>query len=168
MGKDQLLTVLPNVVSFSKSLPVLETKQSFSVGLSVFKNWADQIETESSSSLVSGAVADSAWKTIISYQKFAKCVASILVPAVFLVELTNSVHLATLKIAKSLVVSESGPPFAVVALCDMPLSMSATDIKTALGVFGSVTYIVLKPADIWQYVIVYFEKLDSAMFALNY
>ncbi|KAG9302854.1 hypothetical protein G9A89_009631 [Geosiphon pyriformis] len=46
----------------------------------------------------------------------------------------------------------------------MPLSVSAVDIKTALSVFGMVTCVMLKPTGIWQYVVIYFEKLDSAIF----
>ncbi|KAG9296270.1 hypothetical protein G9A89_014862 [Geosiphon pyriformis] len=86
----------------------------------------------------------------------------------FLVELTSSVHLATLKIAKFLVISESGSLSAAVALHDVPLGVSAANIKTAFSVFGSVTYIVLKPAGVWQYMVVYFEKLDSAVTVLNH
>ncbi|KAG9293618.1 hypothetical protein G9A89_005621 [Geosiphon pyriformis] len=88
--------------------------------------------------------------------------------AVFLVKLTSSVCLATLKIAKSLVVSEFGSSSAAVALCDVPLGVFAADIKLAFSVFGSVTRVVLKPAGIWQYVVVYFEKLDSAVSALKH
>ncbi|KAG9304412.1 hypothetical protein G9A89_019974 [Geosiphon pyriformis] len=55
MGQDRPLAVLPNVVSFSRSSLVLEAKQSPSVGLPVLGNWADQMETDSSSLLVSGA-----------------------------------------------------------------------------------------------------------------
>ncbi|KAG9303443.1 hypothetical protein G9A89_013769 [Geosiphon pyriformis] len=87
---------------------------------------------------------------------------------VFLVELTSSIHLTTLKIAKSLVVSESGSLFAAVVLCNMPLGVSATDIKTVLSVFGMITHVVLKPAGIWQYVVVHFKNLVAATFALNY
>ncbi|KAG9295583.1 hypothetical protein G9A89_003886 [Geosiphon pyriformis] len=86
----------------------------------------------------------------------------------FLVELISSVCLTTLKIAKSLVVSESGSSSAAVVLCDVSLGVSAADIKLALSVFGSVTCVVLKPAGIWQYVVVYFEKLDSAVSALKH
>ncbi|KAG9296140.1 hypothetical protein G9A89_014732 [Geosiphon pyriformis] len=88
--------------------------------------------------------------------------------AVFLVELTSSVHLTTLKIAKSLVVSEFGSSSAAVALRDVPLGVSAADVKLALSVFGSVTHVVMKSADIWQYMVVYFEKLDSAVSALKH
>ncbi|KAG9286708.1 hypothetical protein G9A89_012258 [Geosiphon pyriformis] len=73
--------------------------------------------------------------------------------AVFLVELTSSVHLTIFKIAKFLVVFESGSPSAAVVLYDVPLDISATNIKTALSVFGSVPYVVLKPTGIWQYVV---------------
>ncbi|KAG9298915.1 hypothetical protein G9A89_015937 [Geosiphon pyriformis] len=206
MGQDQLLAVLPNMVSFGRSLPVLEAKQSSSVGSPVLGNWANQMETDLSPPLVS--------ETITSRQRFAGWVAFTLVPgatfriklayvkavfqsvhgfldtksvskdnvklfcvkfasqqsleAVFLVELTSSVHLATLKIAKFLVVSESGSSPAAVALHDVPLGVSVADVKLALSVFGSVARVVLKPAGIWQYIVVYFEKLDSAVFALKH
>ncbi|KAG9301511.1 hypothetical protein G9A89_008363 [Geosiphon pyriformis] len=214
MGQDQPLAVLPNMVFFGRSLPVLEAKQSSPVGSPVHGNWANQIETDLSSPLVSGATSGGAWKTIISHQRFAGWVASTLVPgatfkiklahvktvfqsvhgflgaksvskdnvklfcmefvsqqsleAVFLVELTSSVHLTTLKIAKSLVVSEFGSFSAAVILHDVPLSVSAANIKLALSVFDSVTHVVLKPAGIWQYVVVYFKKLNSAVSALKH
>ncbi|KAG9297824.1 hypothetical protein G9A89_000129 [Geosiphon pyriformis] len=145
MGLDQLLAVLPNIVSSGRLLLVLETKQSPPVGSSVFKNWADQIETESSPSLVFGATF-----------------------AAFLVELTSSVHLTTLKIAKFLVVSEFGSLSAAVTLCDVSLGVSAVDIKTALSVFGVITHVVLKSASIWQYVVIYFENLIAATSVFNY
>ncbi|KAG9288862.1 hypothetical protein G9A89_012191 [Geosiphon pyriformis] len=81
---------------------------------------------------------------------------------------TIFVHLATLKIAKFLVIFESGFPSATVVLCDVLLGVSAANIKTALSVFGSVNCVVLKSAGIWQYVVVYFKKLDSAVSALNH
>ncbi|KAG9304777.1 hypothetical protein G9A89_016807 [Geosiphon pyriformis] len=150
IGLDQSLAVLLNMVSSGRLLPVLEAKQSPPVESSVLGNWADQMETESSPLLVSGAAFGMSLK------------------AAFLVKLTSSVYLVTLKIAKSLVISESGPSSAAVVLCDVPLGMFAADIKTAFSVFGSITYIVLKPAGIWQYVVVYFKKLDFAVFALNH
>ncbi|KAG9303918.1 hypothetical protein G9A89_005828 [Geosiphon pyriformis] len=214
IGQDQPLAVLSNVVSSGRSSLVLKAKQSSSVGSPVLGNWADQMETDSSSLLVSGATSGGAWETIISCQRFAGWVASTLVSgatfkiklahvkavfqsvhgflgaksvskdnvklfcvefasqqsleAAFLVELTSSVHLATLKIAKSLVVSESGYSSAAVALRDVFLGVSTADVKLALSVFGSVTCVVLKPAGIWQYMVVYFEKLDSAVFALKH
>ncbi|KAG9285436.1 hypothetical protein G9A89_010911 [Geosiphon pyriformis] len=66
MGQDQLLVVLPNVVSSGRSSPVLEAKQSPSVGSPVLENWADQIETDLSPPLVSGATSGGAWETITS------------------------------------------------------------------------------------------------------
>ncbi|KAG9290802.1 hypothetical protein G9A89_011765 [Geosiphon pyriformis] len=207
ISQDQPLAVLPNVVFSSRSLPVLEVKQSSPVGSPVLGNWADQMETDLSSSLVFGATFGGAWETVTSRQRFAGWVASTLVPgasfktklahvktvfqfvhgflgaksvskdnvkffcvefasqqsleAAFLVELTSSVHLATLKIAKSLVVSEFGSSSAAVVLRDVPLGVSAADIKLAFSVFGSVTRVV-------QYVVVYFEKLDSAVSALKH
>ncbi|KAG9284107.1 hypothetical protein G9A89_022881 [Geosiphon pyriformis] len=88
--------------------------------------------------------------------------------AVFLVELTSFVYLAILKIAKFLVVFESGSLSAAVVLYDVSLDVSAADIKTALSVFGNVTCVVLKPVGVWQYVVVYFAKLDFAVSTLNY
>ncbi|KAG9295346.1 hypothetical protein G9A89_013375 [Geosiphon pyriformis] len=165
------LAVLPNVVSF-------KAKQSSSVGLPVLENWTDQIETELSSPLVSGATSGGAWKTITSCcfsvsTWFFGCKVSIKrqyeavllsLKAAFLVELTSSVCLATLKIAKSLVVSESGS----FALHDMLLSVSAVNIKTALSVFGVITHVVLKPAGIWQYIVVHFKNLVVATSAFDH
>ncbi|KAG9284566.1 hypothetical protein G9A89_000649 [Geosiphon pyriformis] len=175
IGLNQPLAVLPNVVFFGRSLLVLETKQFPSVGLSVLGNWTDQMETESSLSLVSGAVSDIHGfldaKSVSKDNMKLFCVefaSQVSLKAVFLVELISFVHLATLKIAKSLVISESGSLFAAVALRDVLLGVSTTNIKMALSVFGNVTRVVLKPAGIWQYVIVYFEKLDSVVSALNH
>ncbi|KAG9293557.1 hypothetical protein G9A89_005560 [Geosiphon pyriformis] len=64
--------------------------------------------------------------------------------------LTSFVHFVTFKITKSLVVSESGSFFVVVALCDVSLGVSAANIKL--------------PAGVWQYVVVYFKELDAAAF----
>ncbi|KAG9301251.1 hypothetical protein G9A89_012634 [Geosiphon pyriformis] len=99
------------------------------------------------------------------YVKFAF---QVFLKAAFLVELTSFVHLATLKIAKSLVVSESGSLFAAVILHNVPLDVFTADIKTAFSVFGMITYVVLNPAGIWQYVVVHFENLVAAIFAFNY
>ncbi|KAG9300379.1 hypothetical protein G9A89_010003 [Geosiphon pyriformis] len=192
MGQNQPLAVLPNVVSSGRSSPVLETKQSLSVGSSVLGNWADQMETELSSPLMASTLMFGATfkiklahikavfqsvhgflgaKSVLKDNMKLFCVefvSQVFLEAVFLIELTSSVHLVTLKIAKSLVVSEFGSSFAAVVLYDVLLGMSAANIKTALSVFGSVTYVVLKSTGIWQYVVVYFEKLDSVVSALNY
>ncbi|KAG9299969.1 hypothetical protein G9A89_009697 [Geosiphon pyriformis] len=166
IDQDQPLAVLPNVVSSNKSSPVLEAKQSLPVGSSVFGNWADQMETDSSPSLVASTLVSGA--TFKIKLVHVKTVFQSSLEAVFLVELTSSVHLATLKIAKSLVVSESGSFSAAVVLCDVLLGVFTANVKLALSVFGSVTCVVLKPAGIWQYVVVYFEKLDSAVSALKH
>ncbi|KAG9300224.1 hypothetical protein G9A89_002670 [Geosiphon pyriformis] len=142
ISQDQPLAVLSNVVFFGRLSPVLKAKQLFSIMSFVLENWADQIETESSSLLVSDA-ADG-------------------------VELMSSVYLATLKIAKFLVISEFGSFPAAIVLHDMSLSMSAANIKSALGVFGEVFYVVLKPTSIWQYVVVYFKELNAAASAFTH
>ncbi|KAG9297276.1 hypothetical protein G9A89_009958 [Geosiphon pyriformis] len=46
--------------------------------------------------------------------------------------------------------------------------MSAADIKSAFEVFGKVSHVMLKPAGVWQYVIVYFKELDTAASALTH
>ncbi|KAG9299653.1 hypothetical protein G9A89_020824 [Geosiphon pyriformis] len=60
IGQDQPLAVLSNMVFSGRSLPVLEAKQSFSVGSSVLENWADYMETELYPLLVSGATSGGA------------------------------------------------------------------------------------------------------------
>ncbi|KAG9305168.1 hypothetical protein G9A89_010676 [Geosiphon pyriformis] len=187
---DEISVVLFSTSSkIGQNQPLTKQKQFLPVGSPVLGNWADQMETDSSPSLVSGTTFGGAWETITSHQRFAKSglhsVKTVFqsvhgflgaksvskdnsLEAAFLVELTSSVHLATLKIAKSLVVSESGSSFAAVALHDVPLGVSAANIKLALSVFSSVTRVVLKSAGIWQYVVIYFGKLDSAVFALKH
>ncbi|KAG9297360.1 hypothetical protein G9A89_009444 [Geosiphon pyriformis] len=86
--------------------------------------------------------------------------------AVFLVELTSFIRLTTFKIAKSLVVSESGSFPVTVALCDIPLGILTADIKMALDVFGGVTCVVLKPAGVWQYVVSILVGKDSVRILL--
>ncbi|KAG9284975.1 hypothetical protein G9A89_009785 [Geosiphon pyriformis] len=183
MGQDQPLAVLPNMVSSSRLLLVLETKQSSPIGLPILGNWADQIEIESSSLLflvlllmvlgklllvIKLAYVKAVFQSVHGFlgaKSVSKdniklfCVefaSQQFLKAVFLVELTSSVHLATFKITKSLVVSESGSSSVTVALCDVLL------------VFGEVVCVVLKSAGVWQYVVVYFKELDAATAALNH
>ncbi|KAG9288677.1 hypothetical protein G9A89_004296 [Geosiphon pyriformis] len=180
IDQDQPLAVLPNVVSSGRSLPVVKVKQSSSVGSPVLGNWADQMETDSSPPLIKLAHVKAVFQSVhgflgfksvskdnvkLFYMEFASQQS---LKAAFLVELASSVRLATLKIAKSVVVSKSGSFSAAVVLRDVPLGVSAADVKLALSVFGSVTCVVLKPAGIWQYVVVYFDKLDSAVSVLKH
>ncbi|KAG9288646.1 hypothetical protein G9A89_006747 [Geosiphon pyriformis] len=60
IDQDQPLAVLSNVVFSGRSSPVLEVKQFSSVGSLVLENWADQMETDSSPLLVSGATSGGA------------------------------------------------------------------------------------------------------------
>ncbi|KAG9286225.1 hypothetical protein G9A89_014211 [Geosiphon pyriformis] len=180
MSQDQPLAVLPNVVSFGRLSLVLEAKQSSFVGLPVLGNWADQMKTDSFPPLIKLAHVKAVFQSVHGFLD-AKSVSKDNVKlfciefasqqsleTAFLVELTSFVHLATFKIAKSLVVFESGSPPAAVALHDVSLGVSAADVKVALSMFGSVTRVVLKPASIWQYVVVYFEKLNSAVSVLKH
>ncbi|KAG9295695.1 hypothetical protein G9A89_001712 [Geosiphon pyriformis] len=141
MGQDQPLTVLSNMVSSGKLSPVVEAKQSPSVGSPVLGNWADQMETDSSPPLIKLVYVKTVFQSVHGFlgaksvlkdnvklfcMEFASQQS---LEAAFLVELTSSVHLTTLKIAKSLVVSESGSSPAVVALRDVPLDVSAADVN---------------------------------------
>ncbi|KAG9300100.1 hypothetical protein G9A89_000840 [Geosiphon pyriformis] len=192
MGQDQPLAVLSNVVFSNRSLPILEAKQSPFVGATSGGAWKTITSRQRFAEWVASTlVSDATFKIKLAHVKTvfqsvhsflsAKSVSKDNVKlfcvefvsqqsleAAFLVELTSSICLTILKIAKSLVVSESGSSSATVALCDVPLGVSAADIKLAFSVFDSVTCVVLKPADIWQYVVVYFEKLDSAVSALKH
>ncbi|KAG9307777.1 hypothetical protein G9A89_023342 [Geosiphon pyriformis] len=76
--------------------------------------------------------------------------------AAFLVEFTSSVCLATLKIAKFLVVSKFGFSSVAIVLHDVLLGVSAANIKTS------------RSAGIWQYIVVYFKNLDAITSVLNY
>ncbi|KAG9284721.1 hypothetical protein G9A89_002606 [Geosiphon pyriformis] len=150
-------------------------KQSPSVKSSVLENWTNQMETElffppvsgAISSVVSTLVFGTTFKIKLSVHGYlgAKSVAK---DNVKLFCLTSSVHLAIFKIAKFLVASESGSLSVAVVLHNMSLSVFAIDIKAALSVFGVVTYVVLKPASIWQYIVIHFENLVAATFALNH
>ncbi|KAG9290135.1 hypothetical protein G9A89_010441 [Geosiphon pyriformis] len=199
MNQNQPLAVLLNVISSGRFLLVLEAKQLSLVVSSVFENWADQIETESSSLLVSGAaigvafilMPNATFKIKLAHIKAvfqlvhgfldAKSVSKdilklfcvefasqVSLEAAFLIELTSFVHLITLKIAKSLVVSEFGSLSAAVVLHNMSLGVFAANIKTAFSVFGVVTCVVLKPVSIWQYVVIHFENLVAVISALNH
>ncbi|KAG9304341.1 hypothetical protein G9A89_019903 [Geosiphon pyriformis] len=156
MGQDQPLAMLSNVVSSDRSLLVVEAKQSPPVGSPIKLAYVKTVFQFVHGFLDAKSVPKDNLKLFCMEFAFQQSL-----EAVFLVELTSSVCLTTLKIAKSLVVSESGSPPAAVVLRNIPLGMSAANVKLALSVFGSITRVVLKPAGIWQYVVVYFKKLDS-------
>ncbi|KAG9289730.1 hypothetical protein G9A89_014465 [Geosiphon pyriformis] len=60
IGQDQPLAVLLNMVSSGRSSPIVEAKQSLPVGSPVLGNWTDQMKTDSSPPLVSGATSGGA------------------------------------------------------------------------------------------------------------
>ncbi|KAG9297669.1 hypothetical protein G9A89_011184 [Geosiphon pyriformis] len=79
MGQDQPLAVLPNVILSSRSLSIPVAKQP--IILDDLKDWADQIEMESTASfLISGAADGGAWENVNGHQRFSDWVASNLVP----------------------------------------------------------------------------------------
>ncbi|KAG9305247.1 hypothetical protein G9A89_001509 [Geosiphon pyriformis] len=192
MGQDQPLAVLPNVVSSDRSSPVLKAKQFPSVGSptesslplvsGTISGGAWEIITSCqrfagwvASTLVPGATfkiklahVKAVFQSVHGFLGAKSVLKDNSLETVFLVELTSSVYLTILKIAKSLVVSESGSSLVTVVLCDVSLGVSAANIKMALGVFDEVARVILKPAGVWQYVVVYFKKLDAATAALNH
>ncbi|KAG9301590.1 hypothetical protein G9A89_016660 [Geosiphon pyriformis] len=79
----------------------------------------------------------------------------------------DEVFLTTLKIAWFSEVASVFSPSLLVALHDVPLGAFSDDIKSALGIFGVVTSVKLKPAGLWQYVVVNFKDTSSAAAALS-
>ncbi|KAG9303763.1 hypothetical protein G9A89_018660 [Geosiphon pyriformis] len=84
------------------------------------------------------------------------------------VAIGDEVFLTTFKIATSSdVASVSSPPLSV-ALCDISLGISSDDIQFALGIFGVVTSVKLKPAGLWQYAVVHFKNTSFAAAIFTY
>ncbi|KAG9301584.1 hypothetical protein G9A89_016654 [Geosiphon pyriformis] len=137
MGQDQPLAVLPDVVLSSRSSPIPVAKQS--INPDDLKDWADQMEMESTECL-NGATK---------------------------VAIGDEVFLTTLKIVRSSGVASVSYPSLSVALCDVLLGAFSDDIKSALGIFGVVTSVKLKPAGLWQYAVVNFKDTFSAAAALS-
>ncbi|KAG9288332.1 hypothetical protein G9A89_021363 [Geosiphon pyriformis] len=137
LGQDQPLAVLPDVVLFSRSSPIPVAKQS--INPDDFKDWTDQIEMESTKCL-NGATK---------------------------VAIGDEVFLTTLKIARSSGVASVSSSSLSIVLCDVPLGTSSNDIKSALGIFGVVTSVKLKPAGLWQYAVVNFKDIFSAAAVLS-
>ncbi|KAG9297575.1 hypothetical protein G9A89_007650 [Geosiphon pyriformis] len=84
------------------------------------------------------------------------------------VAIGNEIFLTTLKIAWSSGVASVSSPSFLVALCNVFLDTSSDNIKSALGIFGVVTSIKLKPAGLWQYAVIHFKNTFSATAALTY
>ncbi|KAG9303757.1 hypothetical protein G9A89_018654 [Geosiphon pyriformis] len=79
MGQDQPLAVLPNVVLSGRSLPIPVAKQS--INSDDLKDWADQMEMESTvPPPVSGVSDAGAWVNVNGRQRFSGWVASNFVP----------------------------------------------------------------------------------------
>ncbi|KAG9292566.1 hypothetical protein G9A89_006937 [Geosiphon pyriformis] len=186
MGQDQPLAVLPDVVLSSRSSPIPVAKQS--INPDDLKDWADQMEMESTVPLPVSV-------NVNGHQRFSGWVAFNLVPGamfkikmaflnavkLFCVEFASQeclngaikvtigdeVFLITLKIAWSSGVASVSSSSLSVALCNVLLGASSDDIKSALGIFGVVTSVKLKPAGLWQYAVVNFKDTSSATTALS-
>ncbi|KAG9294817.1 hypothetical protein G9A89_008509 [Geosiphon pyriformis] len=169
MGQNQPLAVLPDVVIFGRSSPILVAKQP--INPDDLKDWADQMEMESTnmnghqrfsgwvaSNLVPGATFKIKMALLSSlFQLLPGCIGlkSVSQDAVKLfcvefasqeclngatkVAISDEVFLTTLKIARSSGVVSVSSSSLSVALCNVPLGASSDDIKSALGIFGVVT-----------------------------
>ncbi|KAG9300842.1 hypothetical protein G9A89_004472 [Geosiphon pyriformis] len=174
MGQDQPLAGLPDVVLSSRSslIPMISK-----IGLIKWK-W-NQLSPP-----VSGASDAGAWVNVNGCQRFSSWVVSNLVPGTMFkikmallnavklfcatkVAIGDEVFLTTLKIARSSEVTSVSSPSLSVVLCDVLLGTSSNDIKSALGIFGVVTSVKLKPAGLWQYAVVNFKDISSAAAALS-
>ncbi|KAG9303749.1 hypothetical protein G9A89_018646 [Geosiphon pyriformis] len=157
-------------IAAASSLPDMDGNSSstspkmvakLSINSDDLKDWADQMEMESTvPPPVSGAIDSDqngpAWFLVSECLNGATKVA-----------ISDEVFLTTLKIAWfSGVVSVFSLSLSV-ALCDVPLGTSSDDIKTALGIFGVVTSVKLKPTGLWQYAVVNFKDISSAAAALS-
>ncbi|KAG9300859.1 hypothetical protein G9A89_004489 [Geosiphon pyriformis] len=83
------------------------------------------------------------------------------------VAIGDKIFLTTLKIAQSSGVTSVSSPSLSVALRNVPLSTSSDDIKSALGIFGVITSVKLKPVGLWQYAVVNFKDIFSAAAAFS-
>ncbi|KAG9296578.1 hypothetical protein G9A89_015170 [Geosiphon pyriformis] len=126
IGLDQPLAMLPNMVSFDRSLLCLG---NYYWSLKVC--WIKLAHVKAVFQLVHGFLGV---KLVSKDNVKLFCVefaSQVFLKAAFLVELTSFVQLATLKIAKFLVISEFGSSFAAVVLYNVPLDVSAANIKMA-------------------------------------
>ncbi|KAG9284787.1 hypothetical protein G9A89_003710 [Geosiphon pyriformis] len=152
MGQDQSLAVLPDVVLFSRSLPIPVAKQF--INPDNLKDWADQMEIESTApSPVSGAADGSLLSSL--FQLLPGCIGlkSVSQDAVklFCVEfafqeslngvtkvvISDEIFLTILKIAWSSGVVFVSSPSLLVVLHNVLLGTSSDDIKSALGIFDT-------------------------------
>ncbi|KAG9297410.1 hypothetical protein G9A89_009494 [Geosiphon pyriformis] len=197
MGQDQPLAVLPDVVLSSRSSPIPVAKQSINPddlkdwanqmemessnvnGCQRFSGWV-------ASNLVPGAMFKIKMALLSSlFQLMPGCIGlkSVSRDAVKLfcvefasqeclngatkVAIGDEVFLTTLKIAWSSGVTSVSSSSLSVILRNVPLGASSDDIKSALGVFGVVTSVKLKPAGLWQYAVINFKNISSAAAALS-
>ncbi|KAG9297580.1 hypothetical protein G9A89_007655 [Geosiphon pyriformis] len=83
------------------------------------------------------------------------------------VAISDEVFLTTLKVVWSSGVASVFSLFLSIALYNVLLGISFDDIKTALGIFGVITSVKLKPAGLWQYAVVNFKDIFSAAAAFS-
>ncbi|KAG9300546.1 hypothetical protein G9A89_002424 [Geosiphon pyriformis] len=143
IGQDQLLVVLSNVILFSRLSPILMKIKS------------------TVPSLVSGAADGSAWENVNGRQRFSGWIISnLLLPGCIGLK---SVSQDAVKLLHGLLVWSLVLLF---SLHNISLGTSFNNIKTALGIFGVVISVKLKPAGLWQYAVVNFKNISSAAAAL--
>ncbi|KAG9305985.1 hypothetical protein G9A89_009309 [Geosiphon pyriformis] len=154
MGQDQLLTVLSNVIFSSRSLPIPVKNVN---SCQRFFGWVV-------SNLVPGAIFKIKMACLLFCVEFAfqKSLNSATKMAI-----SDKIFLTTFKIAQFSDVVSVFFSSLLVALCDIFLGTSSNDIKTALGIFGVVTSVKLKPAGLWQYAVVNFKDTFSVAAVLS-
>ncbi|KAG9289238.1 hypothetical protein G9A89_022548 [Geosiphon pyriformis] len=197
MGQDQPLAVLSDVVLSGRSSPIPVAKQSINsddlkdwadqieMKLTVFFPVSGTVD-----SMASNLVPNTTFKIKMAllsslFQSLPGCIGlkSVLQDAVKLfcvefasqeslndatkVAISNEILLTIFKIAQSSDVASVSSPSLLVVLHDIPLGTSSNDIKTTLGIFGVVTSVKLKPADLWQYTMVNFEDIFSIAAVLS-
>ncbi|KAG9299681.1 hypothetical protein G9A89_006397 [Geosiphon pyriformis] len=179
MGQDQLLAVLSNVILFSRLSPISVMKME-----------------STTPPLISGAADGNAWKNVnglafnlvsgatfkikmallsFLFQLLPGCIGIKFVSqdakslnGATKVAIGNKIFLTTHKIAWfSNMASVSSLPLSVV-LYNVPLGIFSDDIKSALGIFGVVISVKLKPAGLWQYAVVHFKNTSFAVAALTH
>ncbi|KAG9297397.1 hypothetical protein G9A89_009481 [Geosiphon pyriformis] len=170
IGQDQLLAVLSDMIEIelTVSLPVFSAADSGAWenvnGHQKFSGWM-------ASNLVPGAtfkikmalfVLQDAVKLFcveFASQKSLNGATKVVI--------SDEVFLTTLKIAWFSGVASVSSPSLSVALHNVLLGTSFDNIKTALGIYGVVTSVKLKPAGLWQYAVVNFKDIFSAAAAFS-
>ncbi|KAG9304231.1 hypothetical protein G9A89_019793 [Geosiphon pyriformis] len=171
MGQDQPLAVLPDVVLSGRSSPIpIKMKSTVPPPVSGAADGGAWENVNVASNLVPGTTFKIKMALLgFLFQLLPGCIGlkSESLNGATKVAISDEVFLTTLKIAQSSGVAFVSSSSLSVVLHNVPLGTSFDDIKTALGIFGVVTSVKLKPAGLWQYAVVNFKDIFSAAAALS-